>query len=80
MPAASSASVMKRAGRRPGIGHDREENGVSSDALMRWEWEGGTPASPSRRDEGARAESAQNTLDPSQRTDGPPVESGVSDV
>jgi hypothetical protein len=80
MPAASSASVMKRAGHRSDVGHDREEDGVSSDALMRWEWEGGTPASPSRRAEGARAESAQHTLDPSQPTDGHPVESGVSDV
>jgi hypothetical protein len=35
---------------RPGGG------ATSSDALMRWEWEGGTPAAASGQREGARAE------------------------
>jgi hypothetical protein len=35
---------------------------VSYDALMRWEWEGGTPAFASGRDEAARAEPAETTL------------------
>ena len=32
-------------GRRSDIGRDREGGDMSFDALMRWEWEGGTPAS-----------------------------------
>jgi hypothetical protein len=39
---------------RSDIGHDRE--GVTYDALMRWEWEGGAPASVSDPGEVVRAE------------------------
>jgi hypothetical protein len=43
---------------------------MSYDALMRWEWEGGTPASVSERDEAARNEPAENTLTLPQPTKG----------
>jgi hypothetical protein len=34
---------------------------MSHDALMRWEWEGGTPAAVSERDESTHAEPAEDT-------------------
>jgi hypothetical protein len=34
---------------------------ISYDALMRWEWEGGTPAPAIERNKAARAEPATNT-------------------
>jgi hypothetical protein len=33
---------------------------MSHDALMRWEWEGGTPISAGERDEAVGAEQAEN--------------------
>ena len=45
---------------------------MSYDALMRWEWEGGTPASVIERNKAARAEPAQNTRAEPQPTQGRP--------
>jgi hypothetical protein len=41
---------------------------MSYDAVMRWEWEGGAPASVSERDEATRAEPAEDTLTRQQPT------------
>jgi hypothetical protein len=43
---------------------------MSYDALMRWEWEGGTPASVSERGEATRAEPVKNTLTRPRPTNG----------
>jgi hypothetical protein len=40
------------------IGRNREGEDTSYNALMRWEWEGGTPGSVSEPDDTARPESA----------------------
>jgi hypothetical protein len=42
---------------------------MSYEALMRWEWEGGTPASVSERDESRRPRRAENTHIRSKPTD-----------
>ena len=42
---------------------------MSYEALMRWEWEGGTPASISEGDEPTRAKRAENTHIRSKPTD-----------
>jgi hypothetical protein len=43
---------------------------MSFDALMRWEWEGGTPASMRDGDEAAHTKPAKNTRMGSQATNG----------
>jgi len=35
---------------------------MTDDALMRWEWEGGTPSFLTERDEAARAERAESAI------------------
>jgi hypothetical protein len=43
---------------------------MSFDALMRWEWEGGTPASMRDRDEAAHTKPAKDTHPRSQAANG----------
>jgi hypothetical protein len=43
---------------------------MSYDALMRWEWEGGTPASVSERREAPPAETMRNALTRPRPTNG----------
>jgi hypothetical protein len=64
---------------RSRMGESRREI-VSHDALMRWEWEGGAPATVTDRDEAGHAEPGKNPpTRPRRLLDGPPARTSTDD-